>query len=471
MPHQPPITGRQARTPDPAVPGPRRPWRALGRLALLMAALGGAGASQAYEYGPFTLHGFAKAEVGRYSNLCTGCQLLPNEDRQRFWADQVVPGTPYGTQNTHVALLQPYLGAHFELPHGFKLSGLLSQRWRNGKVDLPGFWYEKNVSISHEDYGTLTIGAFPTRAWGFADYPFGSDFGGSDTWSSTGAGYGLNRHAIRYTSRLLDVNDGDLTLEATYDQGNTDFKVNKPRFIELWSRYYRGPLKLDVMLQDSRNGGPSSWGHAPFSGPMYTAAYDSKLGGAGQSIAMAMLRYQIDAHFELGAGLRRNRWSGAYAVCVDFVAGNCIWNNMFNTNWGGTDANGVPNPGYAATSTDFTLGLRYVTGPWSAYSSVVHLGRASTANPVERGQSNSLTKLTLGGAYTVSDGLVLYGSLNAYAYGQAPQSSGCGTAPASRAPGSCTLAPLSIPGNAVAGPDARISRSNNGITLGATYSF
>ena len=452
--------------------------RALGRAGLVLAALGAAGACQAFDYGPFTLHGFGKVEVGRNSNICKDCQLLPNEERQRFWADQVVPGQSYGTENSHIVLLQPYLGAHFDLPRGFKVSGLVSQRWRNGSVDLPGFWYEKNVSLSHEDYGTLTVGAFPTRAWGFADYPFGSDFGQSDTWSSTGAGYGLNTHALRYTARTLDFFDGDLVLEATYDEGNTNFKVNKPRFLEFWSRYYRGPLKLDVMVQDTRNGGPSSWGHAPFTGLTYDPAYDSKVGPSGQSVALAMLRYQITSNFEGAAGIRRNRWSGTYAVCVDYVNNQCVWNNMFNTDWGGqvtyTD-NGVSrtveNPGYPAVSTDFTFGGRYVMDRLSFNASLVHLGKASTLNPVERGQSNSLLKLTFGTTYDMRNGLVLYGSLNFYDYGLSPQSSGCSVAPAQRAPGSCTLAPLSVPGNSTEGPDSRVSKTSNGITLGATYSF
>lgn len=445
--------------------------RAMRRAGLLLMGLLLSGASQAYDFGPFSLNGFAKVEGGRYSDVCNNCQLLPNEERQRFWADQVIPGQSYGNANTHIVLAQPYLGAKFDLPRGFKISGLLSQRWRNGSVDLPGFWYEKNASLSHEDYGTLTVGAFPTRTWGFADYPFSSDFGQSDTWSSTGAGYGINTNAIRYTARPLDIFDGDLTLEATYDEGNTGFKIHKSSFLELWARYFRGPLKLDLMYQNTRNGNPSSWGHAPFTGLYYSADYDSKLGGSGQSVAVAMARYQATSRLELAAGLRRNRWSGAYGVCIDFINGNCLWNNMFNTNWGSVNAAGVSNPGFPAVSVDFTLGARYVVGRWSTYTSVVYLGKAKTDNPVERGQSNSLTKLTLGGAYDFQNGFVLYGSLNGYIFGESPQSSGCGLPPAQRAPGSCTLAPLSMPSNNTYGPDSRVSKSSTGITIGTTYSF
>lgn len=458
-------------------PSTRRPSHALrpaarpAGLGLLLTGLVLSAPAMAVDYGPISLNGFAKVEAVRSGNICGDCQRLPAENRQRFWADEVVPGRSYGTDDSVVTLMQPYLGIKFDLPRGFKVAALFSQRWRDGKVDLPGFWYERNLSLSHEDYGRLSIGAFPTRAWSFADYPFGSDFGGSDLWASSGAGYGLNTRAVRFTSRTLDVYDGDLVLELTYDQGDTDFKVNKPRFFELWSRYYKGDLKLDVMVQETRNGGPGSWGHAPFAGITFDPSSDPKVGGSGQSMAMAMARYQLDLNFELGAGVRFNRWSGAYAVCTDFIDGQCRWNNMFNVDWGGQDAKGVDNPGYAARSRDYTFGLRYLRGPWIANTGVTYLSKASTDNPSERGQSNSLLKLTVGGGYDFKNGLVAYASASAYRYGQRPQSSGCGIAPVDRPAGSCTLAPLSAPDTAIGGADPRVSRSSRSVTVGATYSF
>ena len=58
------------------------------------------------------------------------------------------------------------------------------------------------------------------------------------------------------------------------------------------------------------------------------------------------------------------------------------FNFPFNVNWGGVDANGVPNPGYSARSTDFMLGLRkYVSPKWVAFTGLTYLGKASTDNP------------------------------------------------------------------------------------------
>lgn len=438
-------------------PFPRRAHRSTGLQRIATLALSAASAllanpASALEYGPFSLTGFAKFEAIRASNQCTDCQRFPDEDRHRLWADALVPGKSYGSQSNTLTLFQPFLAANFDLGGGVRLSGLLSQRWRDGSVDIRGFWYEKNVALSHENWGRIAIGAMPTRAWAMADYPFGTDVGMADAWASSGAGYGLNTHAIRITSRPMDVGSGDLVAEITYDQGNTDFKRNKPRFIEVWLQYKHRELMLDLMLQDTRNGTPMGWGHGPFTGLTPFAADDSKLGGSGQAIAMAMARYELSQHWKLQAGVRSNRWSGAYAVITQFGSPS-LWNNMFNVDWNG-QLNGVPNPGYAATSTDFTLGARYQDGPLSYHAGWTHLGKAKTANPSERGQSNSANVLAVGAGYEVQPGVRLYALAGAVFYSR------------------LGLAPLSMPSHsAFTGIDSRIARNGNWAGLGAVYTF
>jgi hypothetical protein len=456
--------------------------RQFGRAAVLAATLAASGASSAIDFGPFSLTGFAKVEYGRATNICGNgsgnlnttndngaCQLFPGENRERPWADALVPGANIEPNGAWFTLFQPYLGVKFDLPGGFKLSGLLSQRWRDGDIDIPGVYYDKNIALSHDEYGSVRIGAFPTRAWSFADYPFGSDFSGGDTWASTGAGYGLNTEAIRYTSRIFDVYDGDLVLEVTYDRGDTSFKTNKPWFVEFWSRYNRDGLQLDLMYQDSRNGPPIAWGHAPFTGVFYDAQYDSEIGSSGQSMAMLMARYQVNPNVDVGFGIRHNRWSGAYAVCIDFVDGQCRYNNFFNVNFFGA-VNGVQSPGYKMSSTDYTAGIRYVTGPWSASTGVVFLSKASTDNPAERGQSNSLLKASVGGGYNFGNGLVAFASVSYFEYGQEPQAWGCNILQ-NRPANSCTLGPRSAPINNPGGADARVNQSSFGGSVGLTFTF
>ncbi|MDI9233838.1 hypothetical protein [Limnohabitans lacus] len=368
----------------------------------------------------------------------------------------MVPGKAYSTQNTSVALMQPWLGANFDLGQGFKLNGLLSQRWRDGKPDVEGIkWFEKNAAISHEEWGSIRVGAMTSRAWSVADYPYGTDIGIAYPWASSGAGYGLMTNAVRYTSRPYDLFSGDLVLEGTYDRGNTDFKINKPRFMELWAQYRKGDLALDGVLQDSRNGTPSAWGQSPFTGLTPFGADDSKLGGSGQAIAMAMVRYDINPRWQVSAGVRFNRWSGAYAVITQpaTTTTSAMWNNMFNVNWNGT-LRGVGNPGYAATSQDLSLGLRHKEGEWSYSAGLVRLGKASTNNPSERGQSNGLTLMTAGVGKELGQGWRVYAMAGIVQYDR------------------LGLAPMSMPSNsAFSGVDSRIARSGNWIGLGTVYVF
>jgi len=239
-----------------------------GLLAIAIATT--SGLSQAVEFGPdgmFSLSGFALASFGVQDQRCLNCQWAgPTEGKQKIWADAILPGQPIKRVSTQVFIVQPFLGAKFDLGQGFKVEGLLSQRWRDGlvdgdhtyddrngsKEDVPNFWYEKNIALSHEDYGRLTIGHTTTRSWREADYPFGSNLGLAEAWSSSGAGYGFLTKAIRYQSRLLDVAEGDLVLEVTYDRGDTKFKKNKPSFIEFFGKYYRGPLELALIVQDTK---------------------------------------------------------------------------------------------------------------------------------------------------------------------------------------------------------------------------
>ena len=445
-------TAPRCLTPTIAAPLRRQVRLGLAAAALLLLASG----AQAVDFGPFTLTGFAKVESQRTNNACPDCQLYPDALKDEPWSDTLIPGAPYGPRSVTTTLIQPWLGAHFDLGHGVKLAGLLSQRWRDGKPDIPGFVYERNVAVSHEDYGSLRIGAMPTRSWSLGDYPYGTNLGVADAWGASGAGYGLLTGALRYTSRAFDVLDGDLVLEATLDHGNTNFKTNKPSFMEYWAQYRRGDLALDVVFQNTRNGTPSAWGHGPFTGLTPFASDDKLLGGSGQSIAMAMATYQVTSAIEVSGGLRRNRWSGAYAVITN-PGPPAQWNNMFNTCWNSDVAACANNPGYAATSTDALLGARWRSGPWTAFTGLVYLGQAATTNPSPRAQSaarNWALINTLGLNYDVGHGVQLYSTVGTVRFGQLGRS------------------PLSMPGNtSFTTIDPRVTQHGNWLTLGAVFVF
>lgn len=412
----------------------------------------------AVDLGPFTLTGFAKAEISRTSNQCSDCQLNAGEGRHRPWADALAEGKKFGTSEGHVTLFQPYLGTKdFDLGKGFKAKALLSQRWRDGKEDIEGIWYEKNATLSHEDFGSIQVGAFPTRSWSVADYPYGTNLGIADSWASSGAGYGLLQRAIRVGGPLMDVASGDLHVELTYDAGDANYKVRKPEFFELYGKYVKGPLMLDVVAQSGKNGQAVAWGHAPFVAATTQTPFvgqDNRpllVDGNKQSIFMVMGRYQLNAKTDLFAGIRHNRWSGTKAVITGYVDPNALWNDMFNVD----GVNATKNKAYSASSTDISLGVVYKVAPkWKINSGMVYLGKANTSNPVERGQSNTMMLNTLGLGYEIQPGFSVYGFAGLVNFGKKG------------------LAPLSMPGHAAfTGVDSRVAKSGNWLGAGLVYTF
>jgi hypothetical protein len=436
----------------------RRWARACGAAGIGLAAL--AGPAAAIDFGPFSLTGFAKAEVTRVSPHCTDnlCQRLPQATKEFVWADELVQGRPFGAATTHVTLFQPFLGFKTSLPRGFKLEALVSQRWRDGREDFEDFWYEKNAGISHEDWGSVRVGAMTTRAWSFADYPLGSDVNVADVWASSGAGYGLLTRAVRVTSRVFDVAEGDLVVEVTHDAGQRGWKRNTPRFTEVWLHYGRGDLVVDAMVQDTRNGTPSAFGHGPFTAPFYNTLADPLIGGNSQGIVMLMARYTVDAKLQVSGGVRSNRWSGAYAKLLYGAAENPLgqydlWNNPFNVDWS-RDLGGGVYKGYPARSVDLMLGARYRMGKWSASTGMVHLGTASTDNPTDRGARNSATVNTVALERELRPGLQVYGFAGMVHF----QRRG--------------LSPLSMPSHsAFTQVDSRLKSRGSWFGAGAVYTF
>lgn len=435
---------------------PARPARShrLARGLALALGLGASASGHAFEFGPFTLTGWVKAGVAVGSDVCDQCQRDPEASRQFVWADDLVYGKKYGTELTHSWQFQPTLAAKFDLPRGYKLTGELSQRFRDGDLDLPGTRYNRSLTLKHEDHGALQVGTFVSRGWNRADYPYASDLG-QTAFSDSGAAYGINTHAIRYTTRELDVLEGTLVLELTYDRGDRSFKRNKPSFYEAWALYARGPLVVEGVVQVTRNGAAGNFAKAPFNGlTPFGDRDDAQLGGNAQSMVLLLAKYQLGTAYELSGGVRFNRWSGAYAVPV--TEGTLAqWNNPFNVDWGGVDANGVPNPGYAARSTDVMIGARkYIDRQWVGYAGATWLGKGRTANPSDRGQDNTALFATLGARYDHGNGLTLTGSVNAVFYGRKG------------------FAPISMPAHsAFSNIDSRIAKRGNWVTFEANYDF
>lgn len=408
-------------------------------------------AAQAVDVGPFTVTGFIKFEAGKTSNICENCQTAANEDRHRPWADAITPGLPYGTQDGASSMIQPYISTKdFHLGEGFKVRGLWSQRWRDGKVDIPGIEYERSATLTHEDYGSLQIGRFTTRGWSLADYPYGTQIGLADAWGASGSGYGLLTNAVRYGLPDQYAFGGDLHMEVTYDRGGKGY-VHKPEFVELMTQYVGGPWVIEGVIQQAKNGLPSAWSHGPFVGITVNPSDDKAAGPENkQSIAMLMVRYAFDAKTVLFAGLRHNEWSGARGQLVGNDGTNDLWNAMFNI-----DPSDFATTAYPARSEDISIGFtRKLNEKLTMNLGLVYLGKARTNNPQERGQSNTMTMGTLGLGYEVQPGWSIFGYAGAVNYGRKG------------------LAPLSMPSHSsFSGIDSRVAKHGKWVGIGTVYTF
>lgn len=448
-----------------------KPFRKV-QSALALAIYISTTASYAIDFGPdgmFTLTGFGQVTTGLQGNYCQDCQVAPsNVSKQLKSADAIIPGQSYKSVGTTFWQIQPYLSAKYNLGGGYEISGMLSQRWRastvngaspetryGGTVDVPDYWAEKNVALSHQDYGSLRVGSMTTRAWSVSDFPYGTNVDLAWAWASSGAGYGLLANAIRVGTRKFDVNEGDLFLEVTYDQGNTNFKRLKPAFFEIYAQYYKGDLVVDAMYQDATNGGAGAWGKAPFSGVTpfsqddnYVSPSGTQFEGNKQSIAVIMARYQLSARTEISGGVRRNYWSGASVVFNPATQ----WTSAFNVDY--TNPLATTNPGYSAVSADLMLGLRYRMDRWTFITGMVYLGTADTKNPSDRGQNNSALINTLGVRYEYAKNLQLETTFGMVQYAKQG------------------LSPMSMPGNAsFSNVDSRIATNGNWMTVGTVYRF
>jgi len=428
--------------------------------------------AHAIEFGPdgmFSLTGFAEFTAGLQNNYCYNCQVAgPTASKQLASSDAVIPGKHYGAVTATNWQVQPYLGAKYDLSGGYQLSGLLSQRWRdgyvdgnesdvryNGTVDIPNFYYEKNIAVSHEDYGSVRIGSMQTRSWSVTDYPYDSNLGLQDAFASSGAGYGLLSNAVRLASRPFDVLGGDLFVELTYDQGNNNYVRLTPSLYELYLQFHRGDLVIDAIGQDSVNGAAGAWGKAPFSGVTpysidgaYVDPNGNRFGGNHQNIALLLARYEVTSQIQVSGAIRRNVWSGASVVYNPVTQSTTGFNVDF------TNQLAASPTGYSASSVDAMLGARLKLGRWTYLTGLTYLGAADTRNPSDRGQSNTATFATVGLKYDYAPGLQLEATAGEVRYGH------------------LGLSPMSMPSNSsFFNVDSRITQEGNFLSLGFIYTF
>jgi hypothetical protein len=445
----------------------------------LLAVLNLASAEQLYDLGDVAklgLSGFGKEEVYRQTNRSYGllnCAFSPDP---RGVLGASVSGGPYcqpGPSGTASGPPFNLIQATGDLSHEFdsawKIDYRLTYRARNGQADIYGQpVVDRNLGISHPQYGELRAGTILSRSWSRSD-SFSYPLGMSQQWSETGAGYGMFLYAARYTSPTFELGGGKkIVLEGTYASDKIHYGQNaslvayneappRPKLGELFIQYSDTSNLVEYIFQTSRGGQQSSFAKGAFTGDVGNTDNLGNLsaGTSGfyilphENLHILQGNHYFNEHWVGTFGIRRNYWSGVSYQC-EYVAGvGCYFPSGFN--------NAVDGIGHKAWSMDAFGGIRYISGIWTYTLGGVRLNKAHTNSPTEYGQSNTATFINLGVYRKVPE---IYKNAEVYA--------GLGQVRF----GSYGPAPLSMPNElADFGVDPRSNSWANLLTIGANLLF
>ncbi len=354
-----------------------------------------------------SISGFAYGEYGRYTNQSEGLlNCLYTPDPRGVFGKGISggpfcqPGPSQTASGPPLNLISLSAGASHEFDSAWKVDAKITTRDRNGSADLyANTVVEKNVAASHPVYGEVRFGTQLSRSWSRSDsftYPLGI----SKEWSETGAGYGLLKEAIRYTSAPIEINGSKLVLEGTYATNNINFAHNaytvlyneqppRPKLGEFFAQYANDVNLIELVWQDSRGGLQSSFSKGTLIGDVGNADNLPNYYAPHENVVILQGDHYFSPAWKLTLGAKRSYWSGSMRQC-DYVTGiGCYFSNDgFN--------NDVDNQGHPAKEYDFMGGLSYITGPWIYTAAFVRYNKAYTKTPTEWGQSNTADYFNLG---------------------------------------------------------------------------
>ncbi len=443
--------------------------------------------AHAEQIGPLEISGFAKEEFSACDNCSRGL-VNPSPFDPRGVLPQTGQSPPvnqgdasyFTTSNLGLAMLT--LGLSHEFDNAFKIEAKASGRERNDAPDIFGqYLIDGYVGISHPTYGALKAGTLSSRSWTRTD-AFAYPMGLSTSWAESGAGYGVFKQAIRYTSKQFEFSYGKISLEATYATAQKQLPLNydslyktitqtnyqyfylppKPQLWEFFIQFSNDKNLIELTYQQSRGGLQSSFTKGAFTGaegsPNTSAAADPGYRDPTEGVLILEGNYWLNPQWRFTYGVKRNEWSGQQQQCDFGNATNpngtpfagCFWDQQgFNYASDGLR--------HHAIEYDDLLGVAYTRGLYVYTVGAVHMNKAFVHTPTEFGQDNTATFLNLGLYRKVPEiykNLEVYGGLGRIMYGrQGP-------------------APLSMPNNtADGGVDPRVSRSGNTVTVGANLIF
>ncbi|MDE2304531.1 MAG: hypothetical protein KGL34_03165 [Gammaproteobacteria bacterium] len=441
----------------------------------------------AAQYGPLEISGFMKDEYSWCDNCSRGLvNPSPFDPRGALTPASPNPplnqGGPSYSTSANLGLAMLTLGLTHEFSNAFKIEAKASGRVRNNAADIYNqYLIDGHIGIEHPVYGTLQIGVLPSRSWSRAD-AFAYRLGLSTSWAESGAGYGVFKQAVRYTSPEIDFALGKLTLEATYATAKRNYPLNyssllatvtpanyqyfygppKPQLLELFAQYSNQKNLIELIYQQSEGGYQSSFTKGAFTGaigsPNTSATAAPGYQPPRESLVLLEGDYWFRPQWRITYGLKRNEWSGQQQQC-DF--GNAVTPagvNFSGCFWDQAGFNyASDNLRHHAVEYDALAGLAYTRDLWTFTIGGVRMNKAYVKTPTEWGQSNTATFVNLGVYRKMPEvlrGFEVYGGIARVMFGrQGP-------------------APLSMPNNtADFGVDPRTSRSGNSLTIGANLNF
>jgi len=314
--------------------------------------------------------------------------------------------------------------------------------------------------------------------------------------AESGAGYGVFKQSVRYSSPAWEFRFGKISAEASYATASRRLAPNynllssqvtasssaqffgppKPALGELFVQYSNQKNLVELIFQRSRGGFQSSFTKGAFTGSegspnvvncsgLTAAQCDAASPAPGyeephEDVLILEGNYYYNLKWRFSYGAKRNEWSGQQQQC-DYgplllpngqPGGNgCFWDQ-------GGFMYAKDGLRHHAIEYDFMAGAAYMPNPlWTYTLGAVRMDKAYTDTPTEFGQSNSATFVNLGVYRPIPE---IYRNMQVYL--------GIGRTMFGRQ----GPAPLSMPGNLADGAaDPRTSKSANHFTIGANIVF
>jgi hypothetical protein len=443
--------------------------------------------TSAAQFGPLEVSGFAKEEFTVCDNCVNGVVNPSPFDPRGVLGPQgdgpaLNQGAQSATRSSNLGLVMLTLGLSHEFDNAFKIEAKASGRERNNAADIyDQYLIDGYLGISHPTYGALKAGTLSSRSWTRAD-SFAYPLGLSSPWAESGAGYGVFKKAVRYTSKEFEFSFGKITLEATYATANRQLPINydtliatvttqnyqyfylppTPQLGEVFIQFSNTKNLIELIYQQSRGGLQSSFTKGAFTGaigsPNTTAEAAPGYQDPTENVTIFEGNYWVNPAWRLSYGVKRNEWSGQQQQC-DYGTGPGPDGTTFTGCFYDQAGFNYASDGlrHHAVEWDVMGGVAYTRGLYTYTFGGVHFNKAYTKTPTEFGQSNTATFLNLGAYRKVPEiyrNLEIYGGLHRTMFSrQGP-------------------APLSMPNNyADGGVDPRTSKSGNQFTIGANVDF